>query len=531
MGPLVGRILGAIGLLSAAFYVGLSGFTEAAWGHWIAAASALSVSAWVYLDWEALGRAVGSRGGREQAVSWALVGVVAAISFLTLHLIQRSPVRWDLSEGGVHSLDPQFEAILQQADPAQNLRVLGFFSDSYDAAGDAQLQRFLQLGEAVRAINPKIEWSRINPDFEPLETVKYGVSRSGTVVVVSEQDSAPTGTSSSPQPRTEQLDGVSAQAVANALLRVQQEDTRPIYFVSGHGEASPSEPGELSLTAFASVLETIGYRVAPWSSPGATEVPQDADVLVLAAPQVALQAGEAGLIRDWVDAGGSLFVLLEPELKPTIDPAKGMGETLESWGLAVGNDLVLDPIQSDQGIAVLPLGIPEGAHSIVAAMPKDVPLAFKMAQSVKPTPSGQEAQRIHRLVVSSDEAWGETDLGAAEVTLDPDADNTGPVTFALAASVGSPGTEAEGRVVLVGDVDWLSDSRIAAVANGDFATRVIAFLGAQDDLIQLPPKDRSVTRLELTGLRLPLLILLAVLLVPGAAALTGMIVWGLRRNQ
>jgi len=84
--------------------------------------------------------------------------------------------------------------------------------------------------------------------------------------------------------------------------------------------------------------------------------------------------------------------------------------------------------------------------------------------------------------------------------------------------------------VLVGDVDWISDSRIAAVANGAFATRVIAFLGAQDDLIQLPPKDRSVTRMELTGIRLPLLILLAVLLVPGAAGLTGVVVWGMRRS-
>ena len=526
MGPLLGRILGALGLLAAAFYIALSGFTAVSWGHWVGAGAALSVSSWVYLDWEALSRLVGSRGGRDQAVSWALVGVVGAIALLTLHLVQRDPIRWDFSEGQVHSLDPQFETILRQLDPVLEVQVLGFYADSYDAAADVQLQRFVQLGEAVRAVNPDIRWRRINPDFEPLETVRYGVSRSGTVVVTTK----PAGQPAEAEGRSEQLDSADAQAIANALLRVQQDTTRTVYFVSGHGESSPTEPGERSLTAFSNVLQSIGYRVEVWSSPGAKSVPPDADVLVLAGPRVALQEGEVGLIRDWVNTGGALFALVEPELDPAIDPSKGLLETLAGWGLALGHELVLVPVQSDQGIAVLPLGVPDGFHSIVNAMPKDIPLAFKMAQSVSIEESKEGGPRVHRLVVSSSEAWGETELGGEEVSLDPLKDHPGPVAFAAAAQLQNETDDEGGRVVLVGDVDWISDSRIAAVANGAFATRVIAFLGAQDDLIQLPPKDRSVTRMELTGIRLPLLILLAVLLVPGAAGLTGVVVWGMRRS-
>jgi ABC-type uncharacterized transport system involved in gliding motility auxiliary subunit len=528
---LIGRILGAAGLLAAAFYVALTGFVEASWAHWVGAGSALAISAWVYLDWDFLTRAVGSRAGREQTMSWALIAVVGAIGLVTLHLVQRAPLRWDLSEGQVHSLDPQLETILRQVDPALEVRVIGFFTEAAGAAEEVRMQRFAQLSEAARSINPHIIFERINPEFEPLQTVRYGVSRSGTIVVTARsRDTVAGSPSTEDRSRSEQLDNPDAQDIANALLRIQQDRVRTVTFVSGHGEASPEEPGERGLTAFATVLRSIGYRIDTWTSGEAKVVPEATDILVIAGPTVALQSGEVQMIRDWVDADGSLFVLVDPELDTNRDPSKGLGEALLSWGLALGHDLVLDPVQSDQGIAVLPLGTPEGFHSIVSAMPRDIPLAFKMAQSVT-TPGSEDAGlAVHQLVVSSSQAWGETDFAGDEVTLDPTTDHRGPVAFAAVAQITSGESESDARVVLVGDVDWLSDGRIAAVANGDFATRVIAFLGAQDDLIQLPPKDRSLTRLELTGMRLPLLILLAVLLVPGAAMLTGLVLWGMRRN-
>ena len=532
MPVLLGRILGAFGLLAAAFYIALQGFAEVPWSHWVGASSALAVATWVYLDWDFLSTLLTSRGGREQATSWALIAVVAACGLLTLHLAQRAPVRWDLSEGAVHTIDPQLATILKQVDPATSVTVIGFFTESMDAGSDARLQRFLQLGEAVRAVNPRIEFRRINPDFDPIQTARFGVSRSGTVVVTlrtaAASDAIPTADNGS---RNEQLKEASEQALANALLRLQQDRARTVTFVSGHGEASPTKPGETNVTAFATVLGSIGYRTDIWSSPEATVVPESTDILVLAGPRVALQSGEVAVIENWVNTGGALFVLVDPEMDPKIDPGKGLDDALASWGLTLGHDLVLDPMQSDQGVAVLPLGLPEGAHSIVSAMPDDIPLAFKMAQSVIVSAGSASAARVHPLIMSSDEGWGETDLTADEISVDPEADHVGPVAFAAAAQFRIEDSEKEGRVVLVGDLDWLSDGRIAAVANGDFATRVIAFLGDQDDLIQLPPKDRSLTRLELTGMRLPLLILLAVLLIPGGAGLTGVVLWGMRRNS
>jgi len=532
MSSIVGRALGALGLLAAAFYIALEGFSTVPWGHWVGAASAVSLAAWVYLDWDLLCAAASSRGGREQTVSWMLITVVAASGVLALHLSQRSPVRWDLSEGGVHSLDPQFISILEQLDPNLDTHILGFFTEPNSASDDAQLQRFFQLGEAVRGINPRLSFERVNPDYDPIQTARHGVSRSGTVIVtVASNGAANLAEPSEGSSRSEQIDGPDEQALANALLRLQQERTRTVTFITGHGEASPTEPGETSVTAFATVLGSIGYQVDTWSSPEAKEVPQGTDILVLAGPRVALQPGEAALIGNWVDQGGALFALVDPELDPAIDPGKGLDSLLATWGLSLGHDLVLDPVQSDQGVAVLPLGLPDGGHSIVRAMPRDIPLAFKMAQSVDTAEPTERDATAHKLVVSSSEGWGETDLTAEEISVDPATDHVGPVAFAVATQFVAEGSEEEARVVLVGDLDWLSDGRIAAVANGDFATRIIAYLGSQEDLVQLPPKDRSITRLELTGMRLPLLILLAVLLVPGAAGLTGVVLWGMRRNR
>lgn len=532
MSHILGRALGALGLLAAAFYIALEGFSTVPWSHWIGAVSALSLAAWVYLDWDLLCAIAGSRGGREQTVSWVLITVVAASGVLALHIAQRSPVRWDLSEGEVHSLDPQFITILEQLDPNLDTRILGFFTEPSSASDDAQLQRFFQLGEAVRGVNPRLSFERVNPDYDPIQTARHGISRSGTVLVTVRAKEPPNSlTPPEGEARSEQIEGPDEQALANALLRLQQERVRTVTFVTGHGEASPTEPGETSVTAFATVLGSIGYRVDTWSSPEAKEVPLSTDILVLAGPRVALQTGEVTLIGNWVDQGGALFALIDPELDQGVDPGKGLDTLLATWGLSLGHDLVLDPVQSDQGVAVLPLGLPAGAHSIVRAMPANIPLAFKMAQSVDTAESPEGGPSSHKLVVSSSEGWGETDLTAEEISADPAVDHLGPVAFAAASQFSAEGSEEEARVVLVGDLDWLSDGRIAAAANGDFATRVIAYLGSQDDLIQLPPRDRSVTRLELTGMRLPLLILLAVLLVPGATGLTGVVLWGMRRNR
>jgi hypothetical protein len=70
--------------------------------------------------------------------------------------------------------------------------------------------------------------------------------------------------------------------------------------------------------SFAAVLASDGYRVEPWSSPfTADALPADA-ILVIANARGATQpaepaftAGEVAAVRDWVAAGGSLFLIAD----------------------------------------------------------------------------------------------------------------------------------------------------------------------------------------------------------------------------
>ena len=540
MGPLIGRLLGGLGLLAAATYLAMLVFVPVSWDTVVAGLAALGLAAWVYLDWDMLARVARTPGGRDQTISWLLIAVVGGCCFLTMRLVQDSPKTWDLSEGELHSLDPQTIAIIEGLPPELEVSLLGFFAEGFDPGEDARRQRFARFGDAARALNPNLNVEIINPDFDPISTAKHGVSRSGTIVVWARprglpDDSAPAQDRS----RSEQVEGTDEQSIANALLRVQDPRPRVGYFVTGHGEASHTEPGERGLTALGAVLERIGYKVESWSTPSAKAVPSDATLVVLAGPTSSLSEGETALFDDYIRTGGAMLIAVDPELDAGLDPHKGMESMLLGFGLGLGADLVLDPIQSDRGIAVLPLGLPEGFHAVISAMDPEIPLAFKMAQSVLRAEAPPSGVRTHSLVTSSSEAWGEKDLESEEISLDSEVDTPGPLSFAAVAQLEtseqiqdnplSLEPTRSGRLVLVGDVDWMTDSRIAAVANGDFITRVIAFLGSQDDRIELPPRDRSATQLDLTGLRLPLLILLAVLVVPGASLITGLVLWGMRR--
>ena len=56
MGPLIGRLLGGLGLLAAATYLAMVVFVPVSWDVVVAGLAALGLSAWVYLDWDMLAR-------------------------------------------------------------------------------------------------------------------------------------------------------------------------------------------------------------------------------------------------------------------------------------------------------------------------------------------------------------------------------------------------------------------------------------------------------------------------------------------
>ena len=128
------------------------------------------------------------------------------------------------------------------------------------------------------------------------------------------------------------------EAMTNALIEVAEKGQRKAYFTTGHQEPSvkdgTSEEGYLKAAV---ALENEGYVVETVSLLDRENVPKDASILIVAGPKTPLLRNEIEAIRDFLDSGGRVLVLLEPRLD------HGMDGLWRRFGVTVGDDLVIDP--------------------------------------------------------------------------------------------------------------------------------------------------------------------------------------------
>lgn len=517
----IGRLLGALGVLALGLFGALMFFASDAPGlSYLGATAALGLSGWVYLDWAALGRFFASRGGKDQGLSFVLIALVAGIAGLVVHLAERDPVRWDLTDGRQHSLSEQAESIVAGVAPDLSVDVTGFFVALGDPRQAEQRAGFVSLGEAVRGANPAITWTTIDPDAQPQRALEAGVTGNGTVLVRARRGEAE---------RTEQLFSPDEGELANALLRLGSESQPKVLFTSGHGEFEVAELGDQGLGTLAGQLKTVGFAIERLQTQRIDAIPEDAALLVVAGARATFSEGEVAMIQRWVNEdGGALLLALEPNLPGRPAVATGWEGVLPGWGMKLRSDLVLDELMhSYVGDATSVISAGFGYHDITDDL--RVPTVFPTARSIQNVNEDPSAQTVFELVQTSEAAWGETRLEAGAAGRDEE-DFAGPLTLAALAELHRDGVEKQGKVLVVGDADWLTDGGISAFGNADLAQRAVAFLAEQDDLVKIPPKASAATSMQLDLIQTLLAIIAAVGLVPGGVLLLGLIVFVWRRS-
>lgn len=520
----LGRILGAVGVLVLAG-CGIMGLLvpDLPGLPWLMVVGLASIGAWVFMDWEAVGGFFSSRGGRSQAASWVLIGLVAGIAGLLLHLAETNPKQWDGTEGAVHSLQDRTVQVLKDLPPERAITAVGYFVGLGDPQQEAARRRFEGMMQSARSTRPNLAFELIDPDASPTRAMADEVTANGTVILTL------SGSDSDQPTKTERLQNPDEQDLVNALVRLASDRTRVVYFTTGHGELSLDDKGGAGLSLLSRRLAGLGLQVKELNTLREPTIPEDAAVLVLAGPRTSFTTAEAETIKQWVDAGGSLLVAAEP---PRPGPpegrssATGLEAALASWGLAFQEDLIFDEVMRRAvGDATFPLCDRYGYHASTDGL--RLPLLLHTARTVIDTQPDPEFVTVFHLVQTSEAAWGETALDAEVFQLDEN-DHPGPVTAIALAELHEKAGARGGLVVASGDADWLSDGLLGEFGNLDFAVRIFGTLAEEEDLVKLPPRETAGAGMTLSFVQKLAVILLAVLMVPGGAGLAGGIVWAWR---
>ncbi len=443
-------------------------------------------------------------GSNSLMMGLAFFGILIVINFLGFKYMPQ----WDLTQEKQHTLAPETINLLDSL--KSPVVADAYFSSRYPYATDdtrTLLQNFQDNS------NGKFTYQFIDPDANPLKAQQANIMRDGTIVLTMDG-------------RQEQVTNTGEQDVSDALLRLANPGERTVYFLTGHGEHDLSGTDETGYSQVELILSSKSYTVQTLNLMNSA-IPDNALSIIIAGAQKPLTDQEVQALQAYLDKGGSVVWLAEPD---ALSSTPGAPDPLQAymasaWGINLTNDIVIDPEINPPLIAVADTY----GSSVITDKLKNMASLFPTARSIQPgtVPDGVA---ITDLVKTSSQSWGETNLDSLQnnqVSFDAK-DFSGPVTLAVTAENAAKNS----RVVVVGDSDFASDGYYQNYANGDLMANIVDWAAGQQNLLNLTPKE-TVNRMMIPPKQTTiwLLFLGLVCVIPGAVVAGGIVTWAQRRKR
>jgi hypothetical protein len=503
--------------------------------------------------------AVDPHGARKRRAVAQVAGgtsalLAAAIVLMANYLAFRHYARFDWTAEGVYTLSPKSLEVVRKLD--RGIDVYVFLSRGEPAFEDTD-----ELLQRYRAASPRVRVRYVDPDREPADfqvlAQRFGVGAglmAGTGQAVADVAAVVARGDKSWHVDRDDLAGVdfggmdgegggesvhvkAEQALTGAIVQVTSGRATKVCVTRGHGELSLDDGGERSLGSLKSGLRHDNIEWEAVDTLGKKELPKGCDAVFVVGPAQAFSEQEASLLGEYLRAGGSALFALDPVIEHDTVRPTGLESMLQGFGVRLDATLVieLNPERLLTPNTVEFIATEFGDHATTRGLSGRAAVLVSLARSVALTQNDGRAEIVLR---TSDRAFGEMRiadvLGGAEPARGPD-DVAGPVTLAVALQVaGDPeanNAKPGGRVVVIGDSDWLLGRAIEApeLANFHLASAWTGWLTEREALIAIPPKKVKGGDAMFTQDDLGSLLFKVGVLIPGAAAFLGIAVWLNRR--
>ncbi len=287
--------------------------------------------------------------------------------------------------------------------------------------------------------------------------------------------------------RCEYVGFPSEENITNALMRLARRGATSAYFLIGHGEVDLADEGEGGYSGLVAVLDAEGIEGHGWIGPASGQVPERADIVIVAAPARNLLAPEIEALDSYLRSGGRLLALLEPGVHSNFD------DLLERWGFELPDGVLADrltsPLLEDPNpITLLVNGF--GDHPVVQSLDARTMLIMPGARLVRAGRKLEPQDRLQNIAYTSRAGWLEADVTAAlgGLPIAPEPTETRGVELPLAAAARYPRGERETRIVVIGDRDFVSNRMLASLYNRDLLMNAVWWLAEDERWISIRPK-------------------------------------------
>ncbi len=457
-----------------------------------------------------------------------VVGLLGMVNFLA----KKYQKRWDLTSAKLYSLSDQTEKLVKGLEA--EVEVIHF-----DKKPNPRLDDLMK--EYASLNSSSLSYRRVDPEDNPGLARKFEVNRFGDIVVVSGD-------------KQEKVEFPREEDITNTILKVTRERDKVIYFTKGHNEADiDNNQDERGYGAAKEAIANQNYEVKDINLAESGAIPEDCSALVIAGPQVALLPTETALIDAYVDAGGKVLLLMDPDL------AVGMEDLLKKWKIGVEDDIVVDSSGLGQLFGMgpaAPLVTFHESHPITEELANTMAF-FPQARSLKTLDNGDSPFSSSVLFRSTERSWGEKNLVEGTAEFNQGVDTEGPVVLGVVStrSVSSASGDTDGpregngdedqgreegaerhnfgseaRVVVIGDSDFANNAFLRHQRNGDLFLNAVSWLAEDEDLISVRPKDPENRSVQMTAAHSKMLFWVTWVMLPGAALVSGIVVWSRRRK-
>lgn len=507
-------------------------------------------------------RSIWARGS-VQAGANALTATLAVLVILGMvnFLGVRYSTRLDLTENQVFTLAPQTQQLLQNLEEPVKVWV-------FAERPDDQVRRLLE--DYSRRSQGNLTFEFVDPQLRPGLARDFGVREFGEVYLKRGE-------------RQQFVQSVQQEPLTEAKLTAAIEQIRSdrlakAYFLQGHGEPPLDRLSQATQALNNKNITSAPLNLAERAATGESaqpQVPEDATLVVVVGPKRALFDAEVQALETYLNRGGSLLLLLDPNTQPGVDPL------LQEWGVQMDERLVIDAAGGGLGIdatgslvgfgPTAPLVTTYGEHPITedfgngnSFYPLARPLELMDVAGINQT----------QLLLTNDQSWAESDLSGEQVQFNPEADLQGPLTLGVALQKQPPDSEAatadsqaesqpsndtpeeqpdgdpqetpaatpeptpteedtaapQPRMVVVGNSNFITDGLFNQQLNGDVFLNSAVWLSRQDDQpLSIRPKEVTNRRIVMSPTQGRLIDLVAVIILPLLSLVASVGLWWQRR--
>jgi ABC-type uncharacterized transport system involved in gliding motility auxiliary subunit len=502
----------------------------------------LSILVYIYLNLSLLKQGLTRRSFLYSSNLLVMVILVFGILVLINYIFSKYHHRFDFTEAKVHSLSDQSVTVLKNLE--NEVTIKSFFLE-----GNYQRNTLQYLMDNYTYHTSKIKHEFIDPDKNPGLVKRYEVTEDGTSIFESGD-------------KESRITSTSEEDITNAIIKISREKKKTIYFLEGHGEGSIEDLEDRGYSQAKTELEKLAYDVKKLSLALPDAFPDDVDLLIIPGPQKDLFPDEIETIRNFLNKGGRVFFMIDPQTAPGLSPF------LAEFGVKLENDVIVDTVSRLMGgDYFMPVVSEYEYHDITSKF--RYATFFPFTRSVDIAEEMPEGISANVLAKTSQNSWSERQLTEQQVTFDEEKDKAGPIPLAVVATIEYKDDQAEeesteseepeeesgaetveetpqeeesgaeieedkpnpeGRLAVFGDSEFVSNRYYYTSGNGNFFLNTAAWLTEEADLISIQPKTASPKTIQLTPSQGRMIFFVSLIILPLAVLVTGITIWARRKS-